>query len=131
MIRYRKSNSTIESIEQRFPDEITNWLEFEREFRIWQPETDKKKYQKPIFIYDSGRIIRWKLYDENLITQCQTPKTYWYDLHLKKWNEICVEFKMQKEGNIKEKLTNEYENENDEFIGLMGPDPIGSTCSSS
>ncbi|CAH1770576.1 424_t:CDS:1, partial [Entrophospora sp. SA101] len=37
-----KSNSTIESTEQHFPDEIMNWLEFEQEVRRWQPETDKK-----------------------------------------------------------------------------------------
>ncbi|KAF0548402.1 serine/threonine protein kinase [Gigaspora margarita] len=43
-----KSNSTTESTKQHFPDEITNWLEFEREVRTWQPEADKK-YQKPTF----------------------------------------------------------------------------------
>ncbi|CAG8802082.1 1875_t:CDS:2, partial [Gigaspora margarita] len=42
-----KSNSTTESTERRFPDEITIWLEFEREVQTWQP--GNKKYQKPTF----------------------------------------------------------------------------------
>lgn len=43
-----KSKSTIESIEQRFPDEITDWLDFKKEVQKWQPESNKK-YYKPIF----------------------------------------------------------------------------------
>lgn len=45
---YNKSNSTTISIEQRFPDEIINWMDFKQKVQIWQPESDKK-YQKPIF----------------------------------------------------------------------------------
>ncbi|RGB29044.1 hypothetical protein C1646_767084 [Rhizophagus diaphanus] len=45
---YNKSNSTTISIEQRFPDEIINWMDFKQKVQIWQPESDKI-YQKPIF----------------------------------------------------------------------------------
>ncbi|PKB97550.1 hypothetical protein RhiirA5_384579 [Rhizophagus irregularis] len=45
---YNKSNLTTISIEQRFPDEIINWMDFKQKVQIWQPESDKK-YQKPIF----------------------------------------------------------------------------------
>ncbi|GBC21673.2 hypothetical protein GLOIN_2v1763835 [Rhizophagus irregularis DAOM 181602=DAOM 197198] len=45
---YNKSNSTTISIEQRFPDEIINWMDFKQKVQIWQPESDKK-YQNPIF----------------------------------------------------------------------------------
>ncbi|CAB4399029.1 unnamed protein product [Rhizophagus irregularis] len=43
-----KSNSSTESTEQRFPDEITNWVGFEQEVRAWKPE-ENIKYPKPTF----------------------------------------------------------------------------------
>ncbi|PKC06590.1 hypothetical protein RhiirA5_377721 [Rhizophagus irregularis] len=43
-----KSNSSTESTEQRFPDEITNWVGFEQEVRAWKPEEDIK-YPTPTF----------------------------------------------------------------------------------
>nr|CAG8667700.1 14493_t:CDS:2 [Entrophospora candida] len=43
-----KSNSTIESTEQRFPDEIMNWTGFEQEVLAWQPDVNNK-YPKPTF----------------------------------------------------------------------------------
>ncbi|GES87501.1 hypothetical protein GLOIN_2v1788144 [Rhizophagus clarus] len=43
-----KSNSSTESTEQRFPDEIANWVGFEQEVRAWRPE-ENIKYSKPTF----------------------------------------------------------------------------------
>ncbi|CAG8836249.1 3000_t:CDS:2, partial [Racocetra persica] len=57
-----KSNSTIESTEQRFPDEITNWLEFEQEVRTWQPEADKK-YPKPTCEKDIWSATDMNIFD--------------------------------------------------------------------
>ncbi|CAI2195665.1 6413_t:CDS:2, partial [Funneliformis geosporum] len=48
---HNKSNSSTESTEKRFPDEITNWVEFEQEVLAWQPEVNKK-YQEPTFTSD-------------------------------------------------------------------------------
>ncbi|CAG8532589.1 3647_t:CDS:2 [Racocetra fulgida] len=76
-----KSNSTNESTEQRFPDEITNWLEFEQEVRTWQPEADKK-YQKPTFRTRKITCEKdiWSATDVNIcdaLTPLDRPIFFW------------------------------------------------------
>ncbi|CAG8487769.1 7762_t:CDS:2, partial [Ambispora gerdemannii] len=48
-LRHNKSKSSTISIEQRFPDEIANWVGFKEEVRTWQSECVDKKYKKPMF----------------------------------------------------------------------------------
>ncbi|CAG8687663.1 5689_t:CDS:2 [Funneliformis caledonium] len=46
-LRHYKSDSSTISVEQRFPDRISNWVGFKEEVRSWQSEYINKRYKKP------------------------------------------------------------------------------------
>ncbi|CAG8456622.1 3158_t:CDS:2 [Funneliformis mosseae] len=46
-LRYKSKSSTV-STEQRFSDEVSNWVEFDKEVLEWRLEVDKK-YQESTF----------------------------------------------------------------------------------
>ncbi|CAJ0651089.1 14744_t:CDS:2 [Entrophospora sp. SA101] len=48
-LRHYKSDSSTISVEQRFPDRISNWVGFKEEVRSWQSEYINKRYKKPVF----------------------------------------------------------------------------------
>src|SRR5947208_16741749 len=48
-LRRDKSNSSTVSVEQRFPDKVSNWVGFKEEVQSWQPEHVDKKYKEPLF----------------------------------------------------------------------------------
>ncbi|PKC16130.1 hypothetical protein RhiirA5_407394 [Rhizophagus irregularis] len=53
-LRHNKSDSSIISVERRFPDKISIWKDFKEKVQLWKSVCVDKKYKKPIF---GSRII--------------------------------------------------------------------------